>query len=60
MRFVFQKPGYRIVRESGHLILSNGERRLQPTCWLELPSNIASKATLSRTLRKGRRLATER
>jgi predicted RNA binding protein YcfA (HicA-like mRNA interferase family) len=25
---VFQKLGYRIVRESGHLILSNGERRL--------------------------------
>ena len=27
---VFQKIGYRIVRESGHLILSNGERRLVP------------------------------
>ena len=26
--FQFQKLGYRIVRESGHLILSNGERRL--------------------------------
>ncbi|MCS5694404.1 type II toxin-antitoxin system HicA family toxin [Cyanobium sp. FGCU-6] len=25
---VFQKLGYRVVRESGHLILSNGERRL--------------------------------
>ncbi len=25
---VFQKLGYRIVRESGHLILSNGECRL--------------------------------
>jgi hypothetical protein len=25
---VFQKLGYRIVRESGHLIISNGERRL--------------------------------
>ena len=25
---MFQKLGYRIVRESGHLILSNGERRL--------------------------------
>nr|WP_255517769.1 type II toxin-antitoxin system HicA family toxin [Synechococcus sp. CBW1108] len=25
---VFQKLGYRIVRESGHLILSNGESRL--------------------------------
>ncbi|MFM7550896.1 MAG: type II toxin-antitoxin system HicA family toxin [Cyanobacteriota bacterium] len=24
----FQKLGYRIVRESGHLILSNGERRI--------------------------------
>lgn len=60
MRFLFQKLGYRIVRESGHLILSNGERRLviplQPTCWLELPSNIARRATLSRTLRKGSRL----
>jgi len=27
---VFQKLGYRIVRESGHLILSNGERRSRP------------------------------
>jgi predicted RNA binding protein YcfA (HicA-like mRNA interferase family) len=25
---VFQKLGYRVVRESGHLIMSNGERRL--------------------------------
>jgi hypothetical protein len=25
---VFQKLGYRIVRESGHLILGHGERRL--------------------------------
>ena len=25
---VFQKRGYRVVRESGHLIMSNGERRL--------------------------------
>jgi predicted RNA binding protein YcfA (HicA-like mRNA interferase family) len=25
---VFQKLGCRVVRESGHLILSNGERRL--------------------------------
>ena len=25
---MFQKLGYRVVRESGHLILSNGERRL--------------------------------
>ena len=25
---VFEKLGYRVVRESGHLILSNGERRL--------------------------------
>ena len=24
----FQKLGYRVVRESGHLIMSNGERRL--------------------------------
>ncbi len=24
---MFQKLGYRVVRESGHLILSNGERR---------------------------------
>ena len=27
---VFQKLGYRIVGESGHLILSNGERRSRP------------------------------
>ena len=27
---VFQKLGYRIVRESGYLILSNGERRSRP------------------------------
>ena len=25
---VFQKLGYGVVRESGHLIMSNGERRL--------------------------------
>ncbi|NDC35425.1 MAG: addiction module toxin, HicA family [Synechococcaceae bacterium WB9_2_112] len=25
---VFQKLGYRVVRESGHLIMSNRERRL--------------------------------
>ena len=25
---VFQKLGYRVVRESGHLILSNGTQRL--------------------------------
>ena len=25
---VFQKRGYRVVRESGHLIMSNVERRL--------------------------------
>ena len=25
---VFQKLGYRVVRESGRLIMSNGERRL--------------------------------
>ena len=25
---VFQKLGYRVVRESGHLIMSNGGRRL--------------------------------
>ena len=25
---VFQKLGYRVVRESGHLIMSNGTRRL--------------------------------
>ena len=25
---VFQKLGYRVVRESGHLIMSNGERHL--------------------------------
>ena len=25
---VFQKLGFRVVRESGHLIMSNGERRL--------------------------------
>ncbi|NBO82580.1 MAG: type II toxin-antitoxin system HicA family toxin [Betaproteobacteria bacterium] len=25
---VFQKLGYHVVRESGHLIMSNGERRL--------------------------------
>ena len=33
---VFQKLGYRIVRESGHLILSNGE------CRLVIPSSSAS------------------
>jgi predicted RNA binding protein YcfA (HicA-like mRNA interferase family) len=33
---VFQKLGYLIVRESGHLILSNGERRLV------IPSSSAS------------------
>ena len=25
---VLQKQGFRVVRESGHLIMSNGERRL--------------------------------
>lgn len=29
---VFQKLGYRVVRESGHLIMSNGERRLVIPC----------------------------
>ena len=33
---VFQKLGYRIVRESGHLILSNGE------CRLVIPNSSAS------------------
>jgi predicted RNA binding protein YcfA (HicA-like mRNA interferase family) len=28
---VFQKLGYRVARESGHLIMSNGER------WLVIP-----------------------
>ncbi|MGH7944854.1 MAG: type II toxin-antitoxin system HicA family toxin [Opitutaceae bacterium] len=25
---VFEKPGYRIVRQSGHLVMSNGKTRL--------------------------------
>ena len=43
---VFQKLGYRVVRESGHLIMSNGERRLviprhdptTPSPWARLPA----------------------
>ena len=51
---VFQKLGYRIVRESGHLILSNGERRLESPAVPRVALKASSLPLLKRITPSGR------